>query len=703
MEPDPRPNPAAADPAALLDGLDAWLAGLRDRGVADDQALAALDATLSQSRGEGLHAPSDPLLVVMLCGPTAVGKSSLINTVAGAEISSPGLGATTSAAVFYVHERDDPGRLFEYGETVGRLARGPHAVVRHDRDELLRKVLVDTPDIDSVVLQHRALTEALVHAADIVLFVTTPEKYKNMQAAQWVSDQRRRRAMAFVLNKWDRESIGLQYDRRDEVERDFRRVLADRGFESPLLFKVTSAAAADGGTNGAAGGTGKTPEDQLGQLRAWLETGLSRSASAAIQDRRRRAAWGRAAAAVAAAVPAPLDDKPWVAVATQALADSHPDAREIIQATVAAASAGYADHAVWPVTPGVFGTYGRLLGWCWSLTTKARAWGGRRGRLARFAGMPVPVAKEAEAAADGEDEPARPVVAIQAIQPREGQAFGDAAAEVLADTTRALLFSPDAHRLPIGPVKTAWSAAVTRLAADLNPLPARVEAELLADATRRSARRTAGWVALIVIELMLAAVVLTLLWRVGKGFFLAEYANAPMLASAATLTIALLLAGHVIANLFFPPLRARFQAELAKRTDAAVDDSWRKAQAALRDHVAAVARLAREGREVLRAIDGIVQSFAQPVEEDAEVQRLFGQESPTTQPPTSQRSPATAVALLPAATALVPPTAVLEPPTAAVVAAAGPASASNAASEATPAAEPAPAASQPVRRRPRFE
>jgi hypothetical protein len=50
--------------------------------------------------------------------------------------------------------------------------------------EPLHKVLVDTPDLDSAVRRHRELTAALVHAADIVLFVTTPEKYKTMQAAQ---------------------------------------------------------------------------------------------------------------------------------------------------------------------------------------------------------------------------------------------------------------------------------------------------------------------------------------------------------------------------------------------------------------------------------------------------------------------------------------------------------------------------------------
>ena len=100
---------------------------------------------LVRSWGERLDLPGDPLLVVMLCGPTAVGKPSLINALAGAEISRPGLGAATSAGVVYVHEEDDPSRLFEYSEALGQLGREAASLVRHDRDELLHKVLVDTP------------------------------------------------------------------------------------------------------------------------------------------------------------------------------------------------------------------------------------------------------------------------------------------------------------------------------------------------------------------------------------------------------------------------------------------------------------------------------------------------------------------------------------------------------------------------------
>src|SRR5438128_349887 len=302
--------PPPADPAGLLERLERWSAALRARGLGDEASLNRLQATLAQARGERLDAPADPLLVVMLCGPTAVGKSSLINTLAGADISCPGLGAMTSAAVLYVHEQDDPARLFEYGEAVGQLARHPTTVDRSRRDALLHKVLVDTPDIDSVVRQHRELTAALVHAADIVLFVTTPEKYKTMQAAQLVAQQRHQRALAFVLHKWDREGIGLQYAHREVVESDFRRLLVEGGFASPVLFKVSSLYGPQPQQSDKA--RAGSEENQLPELQAWLETGLDWSTAGAIQAHRRRAAWGRVAAAVAAVVPAPLGAEPWV-------------------------------------------------------------------------------------------------------------------------------------------------------------------------------------------------------------------------------------------------------------------------------------------------------------------------------------------------------------------------------------------------------
>jgi energy-coupling factor transporter ATP-binding protein EcfA2 len=196
------------EPAHLIDEGEQWVAALARRGLISEPVAATLREAFVQARNERLDAAEDPLLVAMLCGPTAVGKSSLINALAGAEISRPGLGAETPAAFIYVHERDDPARLFEYGQVLGRLGGAEASLIRHARDDLLHKVLVDTPDIDSAVRRHRETTAVLVHCADLVLFVTSPEKYKTMQGAAWIAEQREQRAIAFVLNKWDRDGSG---------------------------------------------------------------------------------------------------------------------------------------------------------------------------------------------------------------------------------------------------------------------------------------------------------------------------------------------------------------------------------------------------------------------------------------------------------------------------------------------------------------
>jgi hypothetical protein len=589
-----------------LERLERWSAELRARGLGDAASLDRLQATLAQARGERLDAPADPLLVVMLCGPTAVGKSSLINALAGADISCPGLGAMTSTAVLYVHEQDDPSRLFEYGEAVGQLARQPHTLVRHRRDALLHKVLVDTPDIDSAVQQHHELTAALVHAADVVLFVTTPEKYKTMQATQWVAQQRQQRALAFVLHKWDREGIGLQYAHREVIECDFRRLLVEGGFASPVLFKVSSLSGPQPPQSGSA--LAGSEENQLPELQAWLETGLDRSTAEAIQARRRRAAWGRVAAAVAAVIPAPIGAEPWVTTAARTCIDAHAEGRRLGRATAAAVAADYADRAVWPVTPGLFGTYTRLLTWCASVRAGWRALGRGRG-ASKLVGLAV-------------SETSGPVPQDRLVW-GEGAVFGGAVAALLGNVTRRLLLDVETHRLPLQPVRAGWTEAVAWLTTQLAEMPMLVEGELLAEARKPSVRRCVGWVALTGVELLLSGVLALVLWRVGTGFIVGEYASAPLLLSAVTLIAALFLAGHLVANLCFPALQQRFRAALARRVDATVDAAWQQAQEVLRDHVEAVDRLARQGHAALRTMDHIVQALARPAQDNREVQRLF--------------------------------------------------------------------------------
>jgi hypothetical protein len=301
--------------------------------------------------------------------------------------------------------------------------------------------------------------------------------------------------------------------------------------------------------------------------------------------------------------------EPWVTAATRAFTEAHPEGRRLAQATVEAVAANYVDRALWPVTPGVFGIYTQWLTWCTSVCSGWPAFGSGRGTLpggglvASEISAPVP-----------QGHPAWGV----------GAGVGDAVVALLGDVTRRLLLDVETYRLPLQPVRAGWTDAVAQLTTHLAALPALVEGEIVAEAGKPSVRRGIGWVALAGVEVLLSGVLALVLWRVGTGFLLGEYASASMLLSAMTLVVALLLVGHMVARLCFPALRQRFRAALARCVDAAVDRAWQQAQDVLRDHVAAVDRVAQEGHALLRAMDHMVHALARPAQANREVPRLFG-------------------------------------------------------------------------------
>jgi Dynamin family len=130
-----------------------------------------------------------PVLAVV-GGSTGAGKSTLVNSLVGAEVSRPGVLRPTTRSPVLVHHPDakrwfaDDRILPGFDRVRGGSSEASNHVELVARDTVPETLaLLDAPDIDSVVDANRAAAAQLLDAADLWLFVTSAVRYAD--AVPW--------------------------------------------------------------------------------------------------------------------------------------------------------------------------------------------------------------------------------------------------------------------------------------------------------------------------------------------------------------------------------------------------------------------------------------------------------------------------------------------------------------------------------------
>ncbi len=212
---------------------------------------------------------AESYLTVGLLGGTGVGKSSIMNALAGSDISSTSHRRPhTDKVLIYRHvevelppalNSDDPGigdRAFHKAGVPGGGAEPqpshgtanvprPWREITHTADSIRQIILCDLPDFDSLVGRHREYVLRFLEHLDVLVWVVSPEKYADALFYAFLRDApKASQNYYFALNKVDLlfqdQSPEVGHERLAKIMARFRRHLVENGIEGPAVFAVSA-------------------------------------------------------------------------------------------------------------------------------------------------------------------------------------------------------------------------------------------------------------------------------------------------------------------------------------------------------------------------------------------------------------------------------------------------------------------------------
>ena len=203
-------------------GLSGWI----NNHVATeiDQFDSRSPDALFSSTDVTVGAITRPLIVAFM-GGTGVGKSSLLNRLAGQDIARAGIARPTSREVTLYHHQS-----ISIDNLPKHLPLSKINISQHDDESNKNIVWIDMPDFDSIERTNKEMVFQWLPHIDVLIYVVSPERYKDEKAWRLLLAEGARHAWLFVFNQWDRGQLG-QYE-------DFNRQLQKAQFVEPVIFKT---------------------------------------------------------------------------------------------------------------------------------------------------------------------------------------------------------------------------------------------------------------------------------------------------------------------------------------------------------------------------------------------------------------------------------------------------------------------------------